>query len=450
MTKLRPFQEEGVRAIYSFKGRALLADEQGLGKTIQALTWIHRIKSCRPAIIIAPASMKYTWQAEAGLHFNMRVDVLEGTKPRVDKLPSDIVVLNYDILEGWLPVIMKTPPAVIVFDEIHYLKNPAAMRSKAAKRLIKNARSVVGLSGTPVINRPMEIWFPLHLIKPELFPEQFKFGFRYCRPKMTQWGWDFSGSSREKELNGILEEKVMIRRMKSEVAKELPPKIRKTIFLKLKPADYREYEKVRGKDFLTWLKKEKGHARAKRAEKSLYLTKVGYLLRYTIEKKLPSTLKWIQEFLDDHPDKKLVCFTMHTKVIDAVVNKFPGAVVIDGRVTGKKREQAKRAFQTSDRHRLLVGNWIAAGVGLTLTAAHNLVGLDLPWSSGDLLQGEDRIHRIGQTKSAFIYYLIAMDTIEEKQMDLLKRKAGILGAVLNGEGSKEDLNIFDELMKELI
>lgn len=117
MTKLIPYQQEGVEGIYQFRGRCLLGDEMGLGKTIQALYWIRKIRFHRPVVIVCPSSMKYTWQREASLHFNMRTEVLEGRTP-AKRLPGEIVIINYEILGNWLPLLLKAAPRCVVLDEI--------------------------------------------------------------------------------------------------------------------------------------------------------------------------------------------------------------------------------------------------------------------------------------------------------------------------------------------
>jgi SWI/SNF-related matrix-associated actin-dependent regulator 1 of chromatin subfamily A len=165
--------------------------------------------------------------------------------------------------------------------------------------------------------------------------------------------------------------------------------------------------------------------------------------------KIDWTAKWIEEFFISHPKEKLMALTMHTFFIDHLKEKFgKEAVVIDGRVTGRMRQETVHQFQNNGRTRLLLGNWIAAGTGITLHASHNGVALDLPWTPGDLLQGEDRLHRIGQKKKVFIHYLMTLGTIEEKQIKVLRKKTRILDAVLDGKGKSKDLNIFDALIKE--
>jgi SWI/SNF-related matrix-associated actin-dependent regulator 1 of chromatin subfamily A len=174
---------------------------------------------------------------------------------------------------------------------------------------------------------------------------------------------------------------------------------------------------------------------------------VGYLLRLVAKLKIKLTEQWIKDFFESNPDKKLVCLTMHTSVIDHLKEAFPKAVIIDGRVTGRLREETKRQFQTNKRVNLLLGNWRAAGVGITLTAAHHLAALDFPFTPGDLMQGEDRIHRIGQSLDVIIYYLAVLGTIEEKLIKILRDKTKVIDAILNGEASGEDIDIFGELLK---
>jgi SWI/SNF-related matrix-associated actin-dependent regulator 1 of chromatin subfamily A len=445
-TELTPFQLEGAKQIYRFRGRALLADEMGLGKTLQSLYWLKKIRSYRPAVVVCPSSMKYTWQAEARLHFNMDIEVLEGKcKRRVDLPRNGILVLNYDILPTWLWLLKELRPRCLIVDEIHYIKNMGAQRTKALLRLAKEVPSVVGLSGTPLTNRPIELWSVLRAIRPDIFPDRSQFAWRYCAPRYTPWGWKFDGAVHLKELNRILREECMIRRLKSEVIKDLPKKQRRMVVFRLK--SYKEYNHAK-ENFLDWLQKQ-SPARAKRAKRSQALTKIGYLIRLACQLKLPWTTKWIEEFLESHPEEKLVCFTSHTFVIDHLKAAFPTALVIDGRVTGRKRVEVVRQFRSHPRKRLMLGNWIAAGIGITLVASRNVAALDVPWTPGELLQGEDRCHRIGQKRNVIIHYLAALGTIEEKQMAILRRKTKVLDSVLDGRTSKKELNIFDELLDEL-
>lgn len=446
MTKLHEFQLDGVRQIYQFRGRALLADEQGLGKTIQALYWLMMIKKRRPALIITPSSVKWTWQTEAFQHFGMRTEVIEGHHKNNHQLPrGDVLIINYDLLRTWLPALLRKRFQCLILDEVQFIKNLTAQRTQCVLELAPFAASVVGLSGTPITNCPMEFWPVLQAIRPDLFPHHSKFAWRYCRPTLTPWGWQFKGCSRPRELNRILLRECMIRRLKKDVAKELPPKIRKAVSIKLK--SYAEY-RLAETNFLVWLKRQ-SPARAHRAKKSQALTRVGYLMRLVAELKLPHTIKWIEDFLEANPGKKLVGLTMHTFVIDRLRSHFgQRAVVIDGRVTGRMRAETTRQFQNNKRVDLLFGNWIAV-IGQTLHAAHNFAALDFPWTPGDLMQGEDRIHRIGQKNDCYIHYLATLGTIEADWIHTLKRKAGVLDAILNGSRSAKHFDIFEVILKRM-
>jgi SWI/SNF-related matrix-associated actin-dependent regulator 1 of chromatin subfamily A len=417
----------------------------GLGKTITALYWVLKTPKRRPVVIVCPAGLRWTWQAEAALHFNMRAEVLEGRMKKRSRKPSgNIFVIGYDILDSWLPFLKKLRPQTIIIDEGHYLKSTRAQRTKAANSLVKGASSVLVLSGTPLTNRPIELWSVLRLVKPGLFPSRLKFAWRYCAPKWTPWGWNFNGARNLPELHRVLRDNVMIRRRKKDVLKDLPPKQRRMITLRLK--SYKEYNHAQN-DFLNWLGTISPSA-ANRAKRSQALVKVGYLLRLVAKEKLRLTIQWIEEFFESNPKEKLMALTMHTAVIDRLREHFPQAVIVDGRVQGRKRVEAVRLFQSNPRANLLLGNWRAAGIGLNLQAACYGVGLDFPWTPGDLLQGEDRLHRIGQKRNVILFYLAAQDTVEEKLVKLLLSKSKVLDSVLNGKSHAKDVDIFEELLTQ--
>jgi SWI/SNF-related matrix-associated actin-dependent regulator 1 of chromatin subfamily A len=415
----------------------------GLGKTIESLYWLSKIPSCRPALIVTPASVKYQWQSEAREHFGMLTEVLEG-RDSVGLNGSEIIIVNYDILPYWLDQLLRIKPKIVIADECQYIKNIRAKRTQALHEVARYAKSKLGLSGTPLTNRPAELWSSIYFVRPDLFPNMGKFMWKYCQPRRTPWGWKFDGARNLPELHGILKSECMIRRLKKNVLPELPDKVHEVVPFKL--ASYTEYNKARD-EFLTWLA-SKSLARAKRARRAQILVRVGYLLRLCAELKLPWVIEWLKEFREANPDQKIVAMTMHKKIIDALSEEFPNSVVVDGRVSGKHRLEAVRKFQSSKNIPFFFGNWKAAGIGLNLTASSTLVSLDFPWTPGDLLQGQDRIHRIGQTEKCIIYYLVALNTIEEKLLRALQKKQEIITAVLDGKQTK-DFNLIDQMLKQL-
>lgn len=447
--ELRPFQIDGVKAIWKFRGRAILGDDQGLGKTVQMLEWIRRIPGRRPAVIVCPSSVKYNWQQEAWDKFRIRARVLEGRGPKaVKKLHDDLIILNYDILPYWLETFSLRPPQIVGFDEAHFLANPRSRRSRAAKIMADNAASAIALTGTPLTNEAIQLWSILNIVKPELFPDMRTYAWRYTRPRHTHWGWLFKGSKNEKELHKILVKNVMIRRLKEDVAKELPPKIHRMIPVRLTDKALKEYNRANA-TFLTWLR-EWSPARANRAKRSEQLAKVGYLMRLCARLRLPHTCEFIRDFHEEAPKEQLVGLSAHTFVLQHLEKEFPDCVVVDGKHTGKVRHRSIRRFQQK-RAKDFWGNWIAAGAGLNLQNSHNFLSLDPPWTPGTRSQGTDRVHRIGQDKQVIIHHMFAIGTIEEKWMKVLDERGGRIARIIDGKDVGEDggHSILDEVLAKM-
>jgi SNF2 family DNA or RNA helicase len=441
--KLYPFQKKGVAFLESHNGRALIADEMGLGKTVQALAWLQLHPEKRPVIIVVPASVKLNWTREALTWVkNPKVEILAGQTPW--KPEGQIIIINYDILTlDWVRELKKLQPQVLITDECHYYKSNTAKRTKAIKRLVKGIPHVIALSGTPILNRPIEVYNAVNIINPALFPDYWSFTQRYCNRRHTGFGWDVSGHSHEKELHDLLTESIMLRRLKADVLPDLPSKV--LSFVPIVLHNKNEYRAAEA-DFIAFIRQTKGVAAAIRASNAKVLAEIEGLKQLCVKGKLKEATNWIQDFLDSS-DQKLVVFAVHRFVIDELMSKFGDiAVKIDGSVSLSDRQKAVDNFQHNDRVRVFIGNIKAAGVGLTLTAASNVAFLELPWTPGDLVQAEDRVHRIGQKGSVTIYYLLAMDTIEEKIANLLDLKRKVLDTVLDGKETDQE-SLFSELIK---
>jgi len=447
MLKLRKYQKQGIKLISKFKGRVLLADEMGLGKTIQALKWFEENQQLAPMVVVCPATLKWEWEEQAKNHLGMRSLVLEGTKPFKSgffKMPS-LIIVNYEILKAWLPFIRSLCPQIMVIDECHYIKSRKAVRSKTVKVLGKKIPHIIAISGTPLTNRPAELWNTLNLLYKKQFPSFLSFGFRYCAASRRPWGWEYKGATHIKELHRRLTSLGMIRRLKKDVLKELPAKARFVISLPLqKRTKYIEAEN----SFISWLYKQSPE-KARKAAKAEKLVKFGYLKRLAAKLKMKSITEWIDNFLEE-TEGKLVLFAVHKKVIHTLHEKYKHiSVVVDGTIKGKKRKLAVDSFQKNKQVRLFIGNIKAAGVGITLTAASTLAFVELTFTPGDHTQAEDRIHRIGQKEKATIYYLIAKDTIEEDLCQIIQKKQKVLDGTLDGKKVTNQLNVYDLLEKEL-
>lgn len=444
--KLLNFQKEGVRFALE-KKRVLIADEMGLGKTIQAIAFLQARKDLRPALIVCPASLKLNWEAEikkfAETCPENRVEVLSGEKSY--KTDAPVMVVNYDVLHSWVQV-LKGRLSAIVLDESHFIKNRRARRTKAVRAVAKGTEAVLCLTGTPVLNRPMDLFTQLNLLAPEEFPDYFQYGLRYCnghkkkifvRGGEEKYVWDFSGASHLDELNRRLKSTVMIRRLKKDVLKELPPKRVATVPMELSsPKEYLIAEE----NFLRWLHEwvKRGKYEKKRlvtAARAEALTKIEYLKMCAVRLKIKSVLQWVSDFLES--GEKLVLFAHHRVVVDYLKKQFSGCAVLSGGENARARQEAVQKFQNSPDCRLFIGSLAAAGVGLNLTVASNVAFVEFPWRPADLDQAVDRAHRIGQASSVTAWCLVAsapgIKTVDERILDLLEKKRSIADQALDGK-----------------
>lgn len=460
MTKLYPYQEEGVELLSQFDGRALLADEMGLGKSAQSLVWAKRNKKF-PIVIVCPATLKWNWQHECLIHINKRSEILEGTNPTyrdkewIDTVP--IWIVNYDILfprkgkngkiaKGWYQFLKKVKPKLVIVDEGHYIKSMKIKRTRYVHLLCKKVPHVIVLTGTPITNSPAELYSNLLLINPKKWPSFYKFASRYCHRVNTPFGIKYEGARNLKKLHKILISTCMIRRRKKDVLSQLPPKTRITVLLTL--SDQKEYLEA-AEDFIGWMSKNYTAGKVRRAAKAEQLVKLGYLKRLSAKLKMDSVFEWIDNFLAD-TDEKLLVFAVHRTIIETLVTRYKGLCVkVTGSVKGKERQLAFNQFNKDKKVRLLFGNIRAAGTGMNATGCSNVAKVELEWDPASHSQAEDRVHRIGQTKHCTIYYLVAKGTIEEKLCKILEKKQRIADKAIDGEIQTDTLDVFDMLTKAL-
>jgi len=427
--QLFPFQKQGVAFIEKRKGRALIADEMGLGKTIQAAAWLQLHPEKRPAIILCPASLKLNWAKELRdtLSTNDKVEILSETKPY--PITGSIIIINYDILNSWVETLHAINPQVLVIDEMHLIKNSSAIRTKATKKLAKDIPHVIALTGTPIVNRPVEGFNIFQILDRNQFPNFWTYVHRYCGARHNGFGWDFSGATNKEELHQILTSTIMIRRRKSDVLKDLPEKLYS--FVPMELDNKKEYSTAE-LEFIEYLRQIKGKEAAEKAKKAEHLVKIEAMKQLAVKGKMKQAINWVRDFIED--GSKLIVFAVHKEVIDQLMKEFKEiAVKIDGSTPIPERHKAVEAFQSDPNIKLFIGNIQAAGVGLTLTAASTVAFLELPWTPGELQQAEDRCHRIGQKNSVNIYYLLAENSVEYKLAKLLDKKKEVLSAVIDGK-----------------
>ena len=332
----------------------------------------------------------------------------------------------------------------VLVHNCQYWKNNDAGRTVAVKALAKATPYFIPLSGTPLENRPEELFNVINAVNDKIFPYYFHYCKRYCGAVHTGFGWDFSGASNIPELHAKLTASIMIRRKKCDVLKDLPSKVRSVVPVEIN--NRREYASAEA-NFIEWVHSEYGEEKANTARNAEALVRIEGLKQLATKGKLDVCVTWIRDFLAS--GEKLVVFCTHQNVVDRLMKEFAEcAVRIDGTVPpGPKRQAAVDAFQSDPKITLLAGNLIAAGVGLTLTAASNTCTIELAAKPGLHFQAEDRVHRIGQTaESVNAWYLVAVDTIENDIMTLLDAKHKVLAQVLDGE-EVESTSLLTDLLK---
>jgi SWI/SNF-related matrix-associated actin-dependent regulator of chromatin subfamily A-like protein 1 len=441
--ELKPFQRAGVSYLLSQR-RAFLADEQGLGKTIEALAALEA-DGAYPAVVVCPASLKLNWLREIERWLPGRTaQALTGTGLRsTDSISNaDITVVNYDILAARLPALKALGPRALVLDESHYCKNAAAKRTQAVARLaatLPTQALVLALTGTPVMNRPAELISQLRIIG-----RLGDFG------SGAQFGRRFRGADAHMRLHWHLRSRCFVRRLKADVLPQLPAKTRTVVPVELdNESEYRLAER----DVVAWLRSQpldlgELDARVAAALRAERLVRLNALKQLAARGKLHAALTWIHDFCSS--GERLVVFAHHREVQRAVLERFPRALHILGEDSHAARDTSLRAFQAPDgpENQLIVCSIEVAGQGLTLTQASNVVFLELDWTPAKHDQAEDRCHRIGQQDAVNAWYMLAAGSIDETISTLLERKRAVIGAVTDGR-AEEDEAIVDALAREL-
>jgi SWI/SNF-related matrix-associated actin-dependent regulator 1 of chromatin subfamily A len=474
---LKSYQAEGVAWLESQLGTGLLADQPGTGKTVQLMAYAHK-NQLFPMCVALPNTLKLNWRNEiiAMTGHQYRVNVVghsysrRQTAKRAERHPNvvysktltpgcDIYLLNYDILAANVPALQALKLELLVLDESQKIKSADAKRTQAYRTLAtgeveekqrggKRVARMVGqpvprvvlASGTPMVNRPSELWTTVSTLASYVpqFSSWAKFAWRFCNPVNNGHGWNFSGSSNMSELHQLLTQHLMLRRLKEDVLKELPPKRYRVIPLEFDRAEYDRAEQAfQGIDWRGGLEAMvRMGANAPVSDERIVA--VQKLREVAALSKLPSAVDWIRDYTEN--GQKLVVFAHNRAVISHIKTALEAdrdwggrVAVIQGGVSPDERAEAVDAFQTDPETRVILVSITAGGFGLTLTAARAVAFVQTPWSPGELEQCVDRTHRIGQlSDSVEIFNLVAECTIEESQAEMLFHKGQVLDAALDG------------------
>jgi SWI/SNF-related matrix-associated actin-dependent regulator of chromatin subfamily A-like protein 1 len=449
--QLFPYQTEGATFLAARQG-ALLLDEQGLGKTVQAIRAADAAGLTR-IVVACPAAVKENWKREFAKFSRTarRVDVVYGTNHEFDP-QADTIIVNYDLLthKRVMAALRRTAPELVILDEAHLLKNPKAKRTVAAlgpacsgrAGLIEGAR-VFALTGTPIPNHPGEIWPLLRAVAPEailmrdgrtIMPEGV-FVSTYCTSRLTRYGAQITGGKNLDDLRQRLSG-VALRRRKVDVLPQLPA-FRAEITLLSSADAAAQLARATATDpaaaeLARALATATDDADVARAL-AVAAPATSTLRRMTGLLKAPLVADFATSELDGGVDK-LVLFAVHTDVIrhlrDTLAARGFKPVVVDGKVSQGARQEAIDGFQNDPTIRVFIGQMTAAGTGITLTAASNLIFAELSWVPAENAQAAMRVHRIGQKNSVLVRLATLPGTVDEAVSQALRRKMKSINELL--------------------
>ncbi len=529
MDALAPFQREAVHFVCNPStndGRALIADEMGLGKTRSAIGCICAYREEWPVLIVVPSSARHHWRAEllAVTQSILGPDGDPYLPPQVVTVVDSgshpvgtserhrnykVVIISYNLVDTFYDNLRSMAFGVLVLDECHYLKSSKSKRTRAIQPLAQHCRRCIMLSGTPALSRPMELFSQLNMLDPHSWGDVKEFGKRYCRKKkpkkarvvVTLEGQEgaggahevtvaassrqaeFSGASNTHELHLLLTDTLMIRRLKRQVLRELPPKHRlvvkvpvvddelrlmlATLLAEVRAnesrARQRKLRRQRQPHFRLGKRARAGNVENAGATNALdeddldetgaeeaaddqdqgerdeRVNSLMKLFNSSGIAKVPAVLQHVQAFLDDAHSGKLLIFAHHRSVMGRLADFLSARgeefIQIDGRTPTGTRAALVNQFQNQPAVRVAVLAITAAGVAITLTAAATVFFAEMFWTPGSLVQAEDRAHRIGQTRAVTIKYFLAESTVDDLLWPLVREKMRSLGEIVEGQAA---------------
>lgn len=458
-----PYQLGGIHYILTGPEWVLLGDDMGLGKTIQAIGVINSIGWIKRVLLVCPASLKINWSIELRrwLTRPLRVGFAEGD--RCPHAHCDLLIINYDLLDRHKDKLRSVEWDMMICDEAHYLKNPKAKRTIALlgqppQRKVEEGKTInipavpklaakraVFATGTPIPNKPIEI-FPI--VQACGFIRQRRYFIdRYCNGSAD-------GASNLDELQAALRSTIMVRRIKADVLKDLPPKRRIVIEMEASgdaAAVVRAESAIAGRaqsiadelaiaQELAKFDDDYNEAVARlRADWSTAFEDITRARHEVALAAAPTVTKMADDMVSEVG--KLIIFAHHRDVIATIINGLTKrgrkCVSVTGDTSMSDRHRAVTAFQEDPEVDVFVGNIQAAGVGLTLVASSTVLFAELDWVPGNVTQAEDRAHRIGQRDSVTVYHAVLQGSIQATMAKRLIEKQAVIDAALNDRTEAE-------------
>jgi superfamily II DNA or RNA helicase len=434
---LRPYQKEGIYWLNFLSENSLggiLADEMGLGKTLQALAFLRMLRG--PSLVVCPSSLLFNWRNEAKRFVpELKLLSIEGSE-RQKLFPAiannDLILTSYPLLRRDIDKYRRFEFAAIVLDEATHIKNPDTQNAQAAMTL--NGRMCFVLTGTPVENSVRDLWSILEFAMPGYLGSRDDFRERYELPISR-------GSEPEQARLSKRLRPLMLRRLKKQVVKDLPEKIEQTAFCDLSAEQQELYEKLHRESWqkLESLDKDDGRTRIVMLTALLRLRQICCDIRLLgQESQQPSgKVELLSELMQEAVDggHRILVFSQFVSMLRLIRERLHEAdfsyCYLDGAT--KDREAEVRRFQESEDVPVFLISLKAGGMGLNLSGADTVIHFDPWWNPAVENQATDRAHRIGQRRVVTSYKLIARGTIEEKILDLQRKKRAVIDATVESE-----------------
>ena len=418
--RLYPYQKTALQWL-STRNHAILALEQGLGKTVVAA-----VDAKPPILVVCTKAMKYVWKREFNIwRPKLKVHIIRDIRDPIDH-KADVIVVNFDIVWKLKCIDRLSRRKTLICDESHYIKTPSASRTKTVVYWAMKMPFVRFLSGTPVISRPAEFFTQLYALR--ALPNGFgwrKYIYKFCAPFYDDMNeLNVRGHSNLDELHELADP-VMLRMLKESVMPDLPPKTYRLIELDLPVPSL-----------------EKGLTLndVEAPDNKIPFEALSEIRKENALRKLPLALEHIKSSLDQNPEKKIVLFAHHRIIVEALHEALAdyGAVKLYGGTSSEDADAAVHAFQTDPKCRIFVGNIQSAGEGITLTAASHVIFVEPGWTPKDLAQPSDRCHRIGQLNAVLVEVLVIRRSIDAQVLRGVIQKIDVVGQIVKETNMKSN------------
>lgn len=432
---LREFQKIGVEFIDANDGIAFIADEMGLGKSIQSIAYtvMKNVKT----FIVCPKYLKYNWKDKIEKFTNKKALIYSKKKKSENIEDFDYIIVSYGEVATRKDALKKIKLECVILDESHFIKTTSSARTKAVKSVFSKYKKRILLSGTPIINQPIEFYEQFRFLRPDLISKKDSFGLRFANAKENQYGnkkgYTYEGASNVKELYSLMQF-FYIKRLKSEVLDELPEKERNYLPYEYSLTEYNKYKKsilANNKD---------------KTQDSLVIA--NKLLSYLSLEKMNLFDTFFRNLIEENPDKKIIVFSRFKPTQKKLWETYQdiGCRIVP-EDSEEENERQRIEFETNPDKKICIAS-TGAAKGYDLVSSDTVFFMDMPFSPKTMDQAEDRSHRINQKNQVNIYIPILQGTIEEKFREVLEKKRETINSIT--DGNNDFLEIQKSIQSEII